>query len=99
MQMQPYLVWIFQIASTFKLAAGVRILLVGGAITNNVVWAVSSSVTAGAGSHFEGSILSLTAVTLQTGSTGNGRILAQTSVALQKATVVIPATCVSIICL
>jgi len=82
--------WIFQIANTLKLATGARIVLSGGAVANNIVWAVSSAVTNGVASHFEGTILGFTGVTLDTFSSGNGRILAQTAVALQKATVVIP---------
>lgn len=86
-----YLAWIFQIASTLTIATGVHFVLVGGALANNIVWATSGAVTAGAGSHFEGNILSFTGVTLVTGSTGNGRILAQTAAVLQMATIVSPA--------
>jgi len=80
--------WIFQIASTFSIAAGKKAILVGGALNKNIVWVVSGSVTAGAGAHLEGVILGKTSVTLVTGATLNGRILSQTAVALQKATVV-----------
>jgi len=80
--------WIFQIADTFSIAAGTKAVLIGGALNKNIVWVVSGTVAAGAGSHLEGVILGKTSVTLVTGATLNGRILAQTAVALQKATVV-----------
>ncbi|KAF8072060.1 antifreeze protein [Lyophyllum atratum] len=80
--------WIFQIASTFTIAAGKKVILSGGALNKNIVWVVSGSVSAGAGAHLEGVILSKTSVTLVTGATLNGRILAQTAVSLQQATVV-----------
>ncbi|KDR71852.1 hypothetical protein GALMADRAFT_229358 [Galerina marginata CBS 339.88] len=75
--------WIFQVAGTFNLAAGVRATLVGGALASNIIWAVSGAVTLGAGSHLEGVVLGKTSCTLQTGSSINGRLLCQTNVALQ----------------
>ncbi|KAF9014634.1 antifreeze protein [Hymenopellis radicata] len=79
--------WIFQVAQTMLVAAGKKIVLVGGAQAKNIVWVVSGSVTAGAGAHLEGVILGKTSITLQTGATANSWLLAQTFVALQKATV------------
>ncbi|KAJ7137212.1 antifreeze protein [Mycena epipterygia] len=79
--------WIFQVAGTFSIAAGKKMVLAGGALTQNIVWVVAGTVTAGAGSHLEGVILGKTSITLQTGATANSRLLAQTDVALQKATV------------
>ncbi|KAJ7725749.1 antifreeze protein [Mycena olivaceomarginata] len=79
--------WIFQVAGTLTIAAGKRMTLAGGALASNIVWVVSGSVTAAAGSHIEGVVLGKTSITLQTGATANSRLLAQTAVALQKATV------------
>ncbi|KAJ7166172.1 Ig-like protein, group 2 [Mycena filopes] len=79
--------WIFQISGTLVFAAGKQVTLVGGALANNIVWAVSGSVTAGAGAHLEGVVLGKTSISLLTGATANSRLLAQTSVALQQATV------------
>jgi len=79
--------WIFQVAGTLSVAAGKKMVLAGGALSSNIVWVVSSTVTAAAGAHLEGVILSKTSITLQTGATANSRLLAQTNVALQKATV------------
>lgn len=82
--------WIFQITGTFNIAAGQRVVLLGGALAKNIVWVVAGAVDFGAAAHLEGVLLGKTAVTLQTGTSVNGRILAQTFVSLQKATVVAP---------
>ncbi|KAJ7641641.1 antifreeze protein [Roridomyces roridus] len=79
--------WIFQVAETFSVAAGKRVLLAGGASAANIVWVVSGAVSAGAGAHLEGVVLGKTSITLLTGASANSRLLAQTAVALQKATV------------
>ena len=36
------------------MAAGVKVILAGGALSKNIVWVVSSAVTANAGAHLEG---------------------------------------------
>lgn len=62
-------------------------ILQGGALSSNIIWAVAGSVTVGAGATFQGNILAKTNVVLQTGAIDFGCIYAQTDVALQKATV------------
>jgi len=76
-------VWIFQIAGTLKMSNAVRITLKGGALAKNIFWQTSGAVTLGTTSHFEGNILSQTAINMQTGASINGRMLAQTAVTLQ----------------
>lgn len=83
-------VWIFQIAGDLTMAAGVKIILKGGAQPKNIFWQVAGQVTLGSTSHFEGIILSQTAITLQTGASMNGRALAQTAVILDQNTVTKP---------
>jgi len=83
-------VWIFQVAGTLKMSPAVRITLAGGAQAKNIFWQTSGAVTLGTTSHFEGNILSQTAINMQTGATINGRMLAQTAVTLQMNTVVKP---------
>jgi len=83
-------VWIFQVAGTLNMSSAVRITLAGGAQAKNIFWQVSGAVTLGTTSHFEGNILSQTAINLQTGASINGRLLAQTAVNLQMSTVVKP---------
>nr|B8XC03.1 RecName: Full=Ice-binding protein; AltName: Full=Antifreeze protein; Short=AFP; Flags: Precursor [Flammulina populicola]ACL27144.1 ice-binding protein [Flammulina populicola] len=85
--------YIFQIAGTLSLAAGVKINLVGGLLPANVVWAVADSVTVAATSSFQGILLGKTQVVVNTNASVEGRILAQTAVVLQKATVIVPGVC------
>jgi len=84
-------VWIFQISGDLNISASKRITLIGGAQAKNIFWQVAGEVIVGAGAHFEGNILSQTAITMQTGASLNGRALSQTQVALDSATVVKPA--------
>ncbi|HCM27434.1 MAG TPA: hypothetical protein DIC34_12965 [Treponema sp.] len=83
-------VWIFQITGDLSASSVVIVTLSGGAQAKNIFWQVAGSVALGTGAHFEGIILSQTAVSLNTGATMNGRILAQTQVALDQATVTQP---------
>jgi hypothetical protein len=75
-------VWIFQTSGDLSIAAAKNVTLSGGAKAKNIFWQVAGHATLGATSHFEGVILSKTAVILQTSATMNGRVLAQTQVAL-----------------
>lgn len=84
-------VWIFQIAQNLTVSNGVQVTLAGGALAKNVFWQVSGAATFGTTSHFEGVVLSQTAIVMNTGASINGRLLAQTAVNLQTTTVVQPA--------
>ncbi|MEX0686203.1 MAG: ice-binding family protein [Balneolales bacterium] len=77
-------IWIFQIAEDLTLASDVMVTLSGGAQAQNIFWQVSGSVSIGTNSHFEGIILSMTAITLKDDATINGRLLAQSAVTLDK---------------
>jgi hypothetical protein len=76
-------VWIFKVAGTLDMAAAKNVILIGGALAQNIFWQVSGAVTIGAGSHFDGIILAQTGITLLTGASMNGRALAQSAVTLQ----------------
>lgn len=78
----PTDVWIFQIAGDLTQANGTRITLAGGALPKNIFWQTFGVAAIGTTAHFEGIILSQTAITLNTGATLNGRMLAQTAVTL-----------------
>lgn len=80
-------VFIFQIAGDLDMNSGVNITLAGGAQAKNIFWQTSGKVTLGTTSHFEGNILSQTAINLRTGASINGRLYAQTEVTLQMNTV------------
>ena len=84
-------VWIFQTSGDLSIAAAKSVVLSGGAQAKNVFWQVAGHATLGATSHFEGIILSKTAITLQTGATMKGRALAQTQVALDNNAITQPA--------
>lgn len=75
-------VWIFQIAGDLTVSSGINVTLSGGAQAKNIFWQVAGEVTIGTTSHFEGVVLSMTAITLATGASFNGRALAQSAVIL-----------------
>jgi methionine-rich copper-binding protein CopC len=81
-------VWIFQIAGDLTQSSAVNITLSGGAQAKNIFWQVAGQVSIGTTAHFEGIILSKTAITLGAGASMNGRALAQTSVILSSNTIV-----------
>jgi hypothetical protein len=83
-------VWIFQIAGDLTIAAAKNVLLSGGASAKNITWQIAGQATLGTTSHFEGTILSQTAITLNTGASLHGRALAQTQVALDGNAVTLP---------
>lgn len=86
----PNDVWIFQIAGDLTVASGVRIILSGGALAKNIFWQTFGNADFGTTSHFEGIVMSQTAIILKTGATANGRLLAQTAVTLDQNVVVQP---------
>jgi phosphate starvation-inducible protein PhoH len=59
-------------------------------MAKNIFWQVAGHVTLETTSHFEGIILSQTAITFQTGASMNGRALAQTAVVLDQNAVTTP---------
>jgi len=76
-QGNPNSVFVFQAASTLITASASSIVLINGAKACNVFWQVGSSATLGTASHFKGTILALTSITVQTGTTVEGRALAR----------------------
>ncbi|MFA5857889.1 MAG: ice-binding family protein [Elusimicrobiota bacterium] len=87
----PNDVWIFQISGDLTIAAAKNVILSGGALPKNIFWQAFGAVSLDTTAHFEGVILSQTAITLNTGATINGRLLSQTAVTLDSNTVVQPA--------
>jgi hypothetical protein len=84
-------VWIFQIAQDLTVSSATNVVLSGGAASKNVFWQVSGQVDLGTTAHFEGVVLSQTAIVLGTGASIDGRLLAQTAINLDASTVVEPA--------
>lgn len=87
----PNDVWIFQIAQGVTQANGAKIILTGGALPKNIFWQSFGNVSIGTTAHFEGVILSQTAITMNTGASANSRLLAQTAVTLDADAVTQPA--------
>jgi hypothetical protein len=83
-------IWIFQIAGDLTMSSAVNITLSGGAQAENIFWQVAGEATLGTTAHFEGTILSMTGITLETGASMNGRALAQSAVILDSNTVTTP---------
>lgn len=83
-------VWIFQISNDLDLSTAQHVLLSGGALPKNIFWQVAGQVTIHANAHFEGIILSQTAITLQTMASMNGRALAQSLVAIDNNAITAP---------
>lgn len=84
-------VWIFQISGDITMASGVKMILSGGAVPENIFWQSYGAVVLNTTSHLEGTVLSQTEITLATGATVNGRLLSQTAVTIDQSTVNKPA--------
>ena len=69
-------VWIFQAGSTLTTADASQVLLLNGALAENVFWQVGASATLGAASSFVGSILSQDSISVGTTAVIDGRLLA-----------------------
>ena len=63
----------------------------GGAQAKNIFWQVAGTVALGTTAHFEGIVLSQTAIDVGMGASVNGRLLAQTAVNVASSTVTEPA--------
>ena len=83
-------VWILQIPGNLTMSAAKNVILGGNAKAKNIFWQLTGAVDVGAGAHFEGIILSQTAIALKTGASMNGRALAQTAVTLDQNAVTKP---------
>ena len=84
-------VFIFQISGDLTMSAAKNVFLTGGVKARNVFWQVAGAVDLGTTAHFEGIILTQTAIKLETGASMNGRLLAQTAVSLDSVILTKPA--------
>jgi hypothetical protein len=75
-------VWIFQISGSYVQAAGIDIILSGGAIASNVFFQVAGDASIGTGAHFAGIMLCMTSIAVGTNASVNGKLFAQTAVTL-----------------
>ena len=84
-------VWIFQISQNLSQASATNVKLTGGALAKNVFWQVAGAAIIETTAHFEGIILSKTAINVKTNASVKGRLLAQTDVTLEQNAVTQPA--------
>jgi hypothetical protein len=69
--------WIFQVATTLDVSANANVVLTGGAIPDNVRWAVGTTATLRAGSHTEGNVIAAGSIIMQANASVNGRVLSR----------------------
>ena len=75
-------VWIFQISGSYVQAAGIEIILSGGAIAENIFWQVAGDASVGTNAHFTGTMLCMTSIAIGTNASVFGKLYAQTAVTL-----------------
>ena len=83
-------VYIFQIAQDLTVASAAKVILTGGALPENIIWAVGGIATLGTTCQFKGIILCKTQINLKTNAVLTGRALAQSQVTLDSNTVTAP---------
>ena len=92
----PAAVFIFQAGSTLITASNATVSLVGAAQACNVFWQVGSSATIGTNTHFVGTVLALTSISMQTGATIQGRLLARNGAVTLDNNVINRPTCATV---
>jgi hypothetical protein len=86
----PNDVWIFQIAQGMTVSSGVKVILAGGALPQNIFWQTFGAAEIGTTAQFKGVILSQTSIAMKTGASINGRLMAGTAVTLDQNVVTQP---------
>ncbi|KAJ7743357.1 ice-binding protein, partial [Mycena metata] len=82
--------WIFQVSGSLNQAADVTINLSGGALPQNIFWAVAGTVTLNNNTVFQGNILTKTNIDIGFNAVNNGCLYAQTAVFMKQATILCP---------
>jgi hypothetical protein len=83
-------IFIIKTTESFLQAAGIQVILVGGARAENIFWQVAGTVKVEAGAILHGVVLVKKDALFKTESILNGRMLAQTACNIQQATIVEP---------
>lgn len=81
----PSDVYIFQIDGNLDISSGVSIILSGGALPENIFWAVAGTTTLNTTSIFKGIVLAgpgTSTIAMNTGATLQGRLLGQKNISL-----------------
>jgi hypothetical protein len=82
-------VFIIQIASSFNVTSGRKVILKGGAKASNIYWQVGSSATFGTTCVMKGTVMALQSITFNTGATLDGRAFASTGSVTMEATTIV----------
>jgi hypothetical protein len=72
----PNDVWIFRTSGGLSVDPGVKIILNGGALSQNIFWAPRATAQLGANSQFKGILLPAAPVFMESGASINGKLLA-----------------------
>lgn len=80
-------VWILQVDQNITMASDISVTLTNDAQARNIFWVLAGEMEIGTNSHFEGIVLSQTAIHFLTGASFTGRALAQSAVTLQSNTI------------
>jgi hypothetical protein len=81
----PSDVYIFQIDGNLDISSGISIILSGGALPENIFWAVAGTTTLNTTSIFKGVVLAgpgTSTIAMNTGATLQGRLLGQKNISL-----------------
>jgi hypothetical protein len=76
----PNSVFLFQAETTMLLGAGCKIILANGAKAENVLWALGTTLSAGAGTVFEGSIIAGSVITFGADTVVRGNVVAGSAI-------------------
>ena len=74
----PNAVFVIQVASSFTVTSGRKVILAGGASASNIFWQVGSSATFGTTCDFKGTVIAMESISFNTGATLTGRALCRT---------------------
>jgi hypothetical protein len=74
-QGNPAAQFVIQINAAFAAAAAANMVLINGAQSSNIFWAVTGAPSLGAAAHLEGTVIGLGAFTAGVGASINGRVM------------------------
>ena len=71
-------VFVIQVASSFTVTSGRKVILAGGALASNIFWQVGSSATFGTTCDFQGNVIAMESISFNTGAKLTGSALCRT---------------------